>query len=139
MYDKRAQSFKFLNAMNEELQGLLQRKCFESTTLDKMESNESLLSSRSVLPLKNVGANDEKYKARLVAEVHTDTEKPDIIHDITTLKHSSLRIIVCLAGITGYKLRTQDINQVYIQSDEPFRRPIYLKPPRVLNLSPESI
>lgn len=68
------------------------------------------LSSRFVLTLQNVVSPDEKAKAMLVPQGHKDAEKPLILHDGSTLKHSSVRLILRHAGIAGSQLLTQDIN-----------------------------
>lgn len=61
-----------------------------------------------------------------------------VFHNSTTLKHVLLRLILSFVAITGYALWTQEIGQAYIQSYEPLRHPIYLKPSKALSL-PERV
>lgn len=104
-----------------------------------LPEHSNILSSRFVLTLENVGIQNEQHKESLVAQGHTDKEKPIIVHDSTTLKYWSLRIILSFAGITQYTLWSQDINQAYIQSDEPLRRPIFMKRQKQLNVPKDVI
>lgn len=88
------------------------------------------------MTLKNAGPSAELHKARLVAQGHKDIDNLFVVHEGATLTHSSLRFIFPFASITGKKLWTQEVEQAYIQSDEPLRWPIFLRSPTVLQLPP---
>lgn len=42
----------------------------------------------------------------------------------------SLRIVVALASILGFKVRFHDVTQAYVQSDYKLERPVYIKSDR---------
>lgn len=52
-----------------------------------------------------------------------------MVHEGVTLKHSSLRLILSYATITGHLIWAQHVDQAYFHSDEPLKRPTYLRPP----------
>lgn len=137
--DQRADTNQFQRAIGTETEALYNRGCFEETTIHYLPEHSCLLSSRFVLTLKNVDAQNDQHKPRLVAQRQTNMENPIIFHDSTTLKHSSLRIILSFASITTYTLWSQDISQAYIQSDGPLRHPIFVKPAKKLNLPKDVI
>lgn len=63
-----------------------------------------------------------------------DKEKDFIVHKTTSLRRSSSRIILSFASTTNFKLWSQDINEAYVQSDQPLQRTVYPNPPKQLNL-----
>lgn len=71
----------------------------------------NFLNSRFVLELKSLVTKNEKLKAKVVTQGHPDWNKSYVIHDSTTLKHSSLQVILPYAAVTGFALWTQDVDQ----------------------------
>lgn len=51
-----------------------------------------------------------------------------MIHDVMTLRPTSIRLILSLAAICGLRLFSHEVNQMYLQSREPFSREVYLRP-----------
>ena len=78
--------------------------------------------------MKNVGTENKKPKARYVSQVHKDKEKPFIVYNITTLRQSSIKIIVSTAAVRNFRLFSHDVTQAYLQSDEEMSPEIYLRP-----------
>lgn len=76
-----------------------------------------------------MGLTEEKANTILVAQALR------VDPDGTLLNHSSLRIILTIEAITGLRIWTQDVDQSYIQSDENFKNPIYLRPSKILQLA----
>jgi Reverse transcriptase (RNA-dependent DNA polymerase) len=51
------------------------------------------------------------------------------------VKQSTLRLLVALAAIIGFKIYSIDVNQAYLQSLSPLLRNVFILPTDVLNLS----
>lgn len=121
--------------MTKETEELWRRGCFSEESRQSLDPQINIIRSNFVLTLKNVGAPIEMPKARLVAQRHTDAEKRIIIHDSATLKHSSAADHSKLSGNDKRSFNTVTGRKpMYIQSNEPLKRPIYLEPPKVLML-----
>lgn len=87
-----------------------------------------MLGGRFVLALKNAGTENEKPKARFVAQGFADKEKDYLIHNVTSLRQSSVRVILSFGVNMGYRVYTHDVTQAYTQSEDPLSREIYLRP-----------
>lgn len=122
--------------MKEDIKEQRRHGCFRGVPPNDYKS-KNIMSSRFFVTSRNMGMINERSKARLVEQGHTDIEKPFIIHSTSTMNHSSLRLILSFASISGYPIWIQHVNQAYVQSDEPLRRPIYILPPKELRTSPE--
>lgn len=83
---------------------------FIETDATELGESANVLNSMFVLSLKNDKTPVESYKTRLVSKGHRNIEKPFLFYDSAALKHSSHKIILSFASISGYKLRTQDVN-----------------------------
>lgn len=99
-----------------------------------LDADSNILSRRILLTLKNFLSLEERPKTSLGAQGPRDAEDPLIVQHTTTLKQSVLLLNLSYAEIRSQKLWTQDWDQAYVQSDEPFQSPTYLKPPRILRL-----
>lgn len=54
--------------------------------------------------------------------------KEFVAHDVTSLRSASIRIILSLAAVMGFRLFTYDVTQAYLQSRENLTHGIYLCP-----------
>lgn len=120
-----------------EVEGLQHRGFFQAMRYAQPPHPPNILTIRIVLTLKHAGTERERATARPIAQGYKNIEKRFIIYETETLKHSFLCIILSFAIIMVYKLWSQDVYQVYIQSEKPLQRPIYIKPSKQLNLGPE--
>ena len=51
-----------------------------------------------------------------------------MVHDLSTLRRTSIRIIISLAVTKGFKIFSHDVSRAYLQSDEQPTRDMYLQP-----------
>jgi Reverse transcriptase (RNA-dependent DNA polymerase) len=104
-----------------------------------MPDNANILNGRYVITIKDIGTEREFHKARYVVQGHRDKEKTSIVHQNTTAKQKSTRILPGLAAIFGFLLCTHDVQQAYLQLAESLLRHVYLNPHAVLNLRSDQV
>jgi Reverse transcriptase (RNA-dependent DNA polymerase) len=109
------------------------------TVRSEMTDNANLLNGRYVITIKDIGTERELYKARFVVQGHRDKQKTSMVHQNTTAKQQSTRLLTGLAAIFGFRICTHDVQQAYLQSAESLIRDVYLKPPAVLNLRGDQV
>jgi len=101
----------FSDAKRREIEGLIDRGTFPIVLQRDVEYEPNIIPSRFVLAIKKADDGTEAYKARFVLGGHRDKENRSLVHNATTLKQSSIRLLVALATTFGF-----DINQAYLQS-----------------------
>ena len=117
-----------LNAIKQEIEGLLARNAFEFTKLDKIPKNANILGGRFILAIKQPGTTNERYKARFVVQGHKDREKEYIVHTSRTIRHKNIRIMLTItASLDEYTIWLQDVTQAYIQGYD-LQRDVYITP-----------
>ena len=126
--DPRANSEVFTTAKKREVEGLERRGVWKKVFKNSLPPRPNMLGGRVVLTLKKAGTSSETPKARFVAQGFSDRNKDFIIHNVTSLRQSSVRIIVSFAASNGYRIFSHDVTQEYIQSDENLTRELYLQP-----------
>lgn len=126
--DERAKSEPFKKAMRAEVTGLEKRKTWNVVQKESLPPRPNILGGRFALTLKIFGTTNELPKARYVAQGHRDLDKQFMVHNITTLRQSSTRIIVSVAAIKNFRLFSHDVTQAYLQSDERLTRKVFLSP-----------
>lgn len=92
-----------------------------------MPDNANILGARFVLGIKQPNTPKEAAKARYVAQGCGDREKPFIVHNLSTLRQSSTKVIVSTSAVFGCRLFSHDVNQAYLQSKDAMARDLYVK------------
>lgn len=126
--DPRADSPVFRRAKKLEIDGLKNRKVWKVVHRSEVPADSNVLGGRFVLAVKNIGTKDEKAKARYIAQGHKDKDKPYMVHDTSTLRASSVRVILSVAAVKGFRIFSHDVNQAYVQSKDKLTRKIFVLP-----------
>lgn len=63
-----------------------------------------------VLILKNVGTSGEAEKARFTAQGYSNQEKSYLVHDVSTLRPASIRLVLPLAASLGTRIFLHDVS-----------------------------
>ena len=100
----------FHEAKEREIEGLIQRGTFQMVLQSELGRNPNIVPSRFVLAIKHKDTGEEVYKGRFVLGGHRDRDKRTVVHNATTLKQASIRLLLALATILGFNLWSTDIN-----------------------------
>lgn len=90
--------------------------------------NAIIIGGRFIMTLKHFQTPEESSKVRYIARGFANIDQPFMVHDVTALRPTFIRLILSLAAICWLRLFPRDLNQVYLQSREPFTREVYLRP-----------
>lgn len=123
-----AASSDFTHAKQIEVEGLKKRRIWSVVNKKDVDENANILGGRFVLTLKNLGTPNETPKVRFVAQSYNDREKTSMVHDASTLRFSSIRVVISVANILGVRLFSHDVTQAYLQSREKLSRKVYIQP-----------
>jgi Reverse transcriptase (RNA-dependent DNA polymerase) len=137
IYPSDTRTALFEGAKRKELLGLIERGTFRLILKEDVGPYPNVIPSRFVLCIKHE-AGQEHLKARFVLGGHRDRDKKSLIHNSTTLKHQSVRLILTFASIFGFDIWSSDVNQAYLQSAEKLQRDIFIRPVE-LELAPNEL
>lgn len=80
------------------------------------------------MTLKNFQTPEESARVRYIAQAFADIKKPIMVHNVTALQPTSIRLILSPAAACSLLLFSHDVTQAHLQSREPFTREVYLRP-----------
>lgn len=132
--DPRGDNPKFVTAKMKEITGLQENRVYKVIDKAQFPKRANVLGGRFVLCVKNVGSDDEIYKARYVVQDHKDKEKSRLIHPSTNLRQRSVKLITFLAAVLKFRVWSQDVTQAYLQAEDNLRRLVYVKPTKQFGL-----
>jgi hypothetical protein len=98
-------------AKQKELQGLIERSTWEVVLKDEMPENPNIMGGRFALTIKDSVTSKEIYKARYVVQGFRDKKKTSLVHDASTSKQQSTKLLIGLAAIFGHQIFSTDVTQ----------------------------
>jgi hypothetical protein len=129
-----------VKSRRKEINGLLEKRVFELTTIDAVPKDVRIFNSRFVDEIKYPDTSDAYEKSRLVIQAYNDHDKTLMLTQSPTIQRMSQRIILALtAFIPDCHLYLRDITQAYVQSKTPLNRQFFIRSPPELDLSKDSI
>lgn len=128
----------FAAARTNEFNGLVDKGVFALVPESEAVGNR-VYNSRFVDEVKHVGTPSAYAKSRLVVQAFNDKEH-GLLTNAPTVQRSSQRLLLSLfASSSDCSLFMRDISQAYTQSKSSINRPIYVKPPAILNIPPKTL
>lgn len=129
----------FYKTRKAELQGLINNGTFETANINDIPPNTRIFGSRFIDDLKKIGRR-LKQKSRLVAQNYMDEEAAEMGTKAPTIQRFSQRLLIALAAsIPETYTATRDITQAYVQSRSRLERPVFIKPPKEMNLPKDTV
>lgn len=107
--DPRSNDEFFRETKTAEIDGLRKRGTWNVLKKESLPVNANILGGRFILAVKNVDTNEEKAKARYVAQGFHDREKYFVAHNSIALRQYSVLVIVLYAATNGFRLFTHDV------------------------------
>jgi hypothetical protein len=116
-----------VEAMEKELRNLQENGTYEEV---KQEPWMVVIPSMWVITqtTDDDGKNAGKTKARLVIRGDQDKAKDDIPCDSPTVDRNTVKLLIAIAAIMGWSLRSVDISAAFLQGRE-MERTVYILPP----------
>ncbi len=135
-------AWKFGEAIRKEIKGLVGKNTWRIVLQEEFPDDDPL-NGRFVLAIKDEGTDKEIWKARFVVLGHKDKLKKLMVHDINVSKQYTIKLIIALAAIFGFRIFSTDVIQSYLQSLEKLSRNVLVKPTKEivkeLNLKPNEL
>lgn len=125
--DPRAKEDDFVEVKKREVSGLQKRNLWSIVKACTVGKNSNILGGRFILKLKNYETPNEMAKVRFVAQGFDDRDKPFMVHDTSTLRSTSIRLIRSTAAIRNLRILSHNVTQAYLQSNHKLTRKIHIR------------
>ena len=79
-----------------------------------------------MLAIKQPNNPTEVAEARHAVHGCGDREKPFIVHNLSTLRQISTKVIVSTSAVFGWQFFTHNVNHAYLQSKDAMARDLYV-------------
>lgn len=124
----RAQKADFEAAKRIEVDGLIKRGTWVTVNESDLLSNADVIGGRFILSLKHAVTPEKDAKVSYIAQGYADFEKRFLVHDVSSLRPTSISLILSLSSMLKFKVFLHDVSQADLQSNETTSRTVFLKP-----------
>ncbi len=69
---------------------------------EDVREDADMITGSFIATIKDVETDNPIFKARFVAHGNRDSEKDELVHDSTTARQISVRLLVAMAAIMGF-------------------------------------
>lgn len=94
----------FHSAKRKEIEDLICIGTWKVVYQEEVSEDANVIGGRFVLVIKDAETNNPLYKARFVAQGHLNRDKGSIIHTSNTLQQSSVRVLLAIAALFGFRV-----------------------------------
>lgn len=94
---------------------------------EELPDKANILNGGFVVNIKYTETNQPRFKALYVIHGTNDKEKDLLVHNSTTIRPFSARLLVASAEIFRFKLKSHDRSQAYLQYSMGLIKKTYLK------------
>lgn len=98
--------------------GIIEKEIWEKGDLIDILPDANIIGGRFVLTLKNFQKPEEVAKVRYTTLGYADPEESFIVHDVTSLRQTSVQKKLGVVSIRGLQLFSRDGHQVGLQPNE---------------------
>eukprot|EP00170_Pyropia_yezoensis_P000956 contig_4436_g959 len=112
----------------QEVDGLIERGAIEVLKKRSLPEGASIVGGRFVHTQKHVGSPEERPKSRYASQGHKGRYKRLSVHNLSTLRQRSTRMVVSTSAVRWLRLFAHDVNHSYRQSMEKMTCGVYLQP-----------
>ena len=115
-------------ARKQKIENLELRGTLEIVLEEDVPPGLNIISGSFVIAIKELYTEKPIFKAQFAARDHHDAEKHNLVLDSTNVHQNYVRLLIALAAITRFDVRTEDIYQMYLQSARKLLQEVYLTP-----------
>lgn len=126
--DPRVATAWFQANARKDAVGLHERGAFRVVKEKEGFHGADVIRGQFVYTLKNVRTREKEHKARFVAQGQNEKDNPFVVHNLATLWQRSMRMLVSIAAVLGFRIFADEITQAYLQSQGAFGRVEYVRP-----------
>lgn len=130
--DPRCKSDAFNRAKKQDLSGLVSRHTFELVRRSTFPRDSNILNGRVILSLNATDPSNPIHKGRFVVQGNEDKEKHVMVHNSSTARPASVRLLISVASMRGYTLWSLHVTKADIESATDLARVVNVGPTREL-------
>lgn len=128
-HNPRATDARMKSAKQRETQNVMQRRTLKVINKCDLPYHANILPGSFLLGIKFEMTGKKSCEACYVIGSHRDLMRGMMGHISVTLPLSSVRSLLCIAAISRFRIRMNDLRQAYAQILELLSREVYLKNP----------